>query len=76
MISSEKIKDFAIIGPAKQDEFQKNNEKVIEENLLLVDNLKGFAMFLNLDELSVKSKFIKQTAAGQTESSTHIKSRY
>ena len=31
---------------------------------------------LNLDELRVKSKFIKQTAAGQTESSTHIKSRY
>ena len=51
LISSEKIKDFAIIGPAKQDEFQKNNERVIEENLLLVDNLKGFAMFLNLDEL-------------------------
>ena len=51
LISSEKIKDFAIIGPAKQDEFQKNIEKVTEENLSLVDNLKGFAMFLNLDEL-------------------------
>lgn len=31
---------------------------------------------LNLAELRAKSKFIKQTAAGQTESSTHIKSRY
>jgi IMP dehydrogenase len=31
---------------------------------------------LNLSELRSKSKFIKQTAAGQTESSTHIKSRY
>ena len=31
---------------------------------------------LNLSELRSKSKFIKQTSAGQTESSTHIKSRY
>ena len=31
---------------------------------------------LNLSQLRSKSKFIKQTAAGQTESSTHIKSRY
>ena len=31
---------------------------------------------LNLSELRWKAQFIKQTAAGQTESSTHIKSRY
>ena len=31
---------------------------------------------LNLSQLRSKSKFIKQTSAGQTESSTHIKSRY
>jgi len=31
---------------------------------------------LNLSELRSKVKFIKQTAAGQTESSTHIKARY
>ena len=31
---------------------------------------------LNLSDLRSKSQFIKQTAAGQTESSTHIKSRY
>lgn len=31
---------------------------------------------LNLSELRSKAVFIKQTAAGQTESGTHIKSRY
>ena len=31
---------------------------------------------LNLTELRVKANFIKQTLAGQTESSTHIKMRY
>ena len=50
LISAEKIKDFSIIGPAKQDEFSvsdKNNDK---EELFEVEKLKGFAMFLNLDQ--------------------------
>ena len=50
LISAEKVKDFSIIGPAKQDEFSILNDNDFKEDLLEVDNLKGFAMFLNLDE--------------------------
>ena len=49
--SAEKLKDFAIIGPAQQDEF--NNTKhndLFDQEQIQVDNLKGFAMFLNLQE--------------------------
>ena len=45
--TTKKIKDFAIIGPAIQD--QKNSEKKIE-TLTEVDSVKGFAMFLNLEQ--------------------------
>ena len=42
-----KIENFAIIGPATQDEKNiKNNSKELTE----VDSVKGFAMFLNLKE--------------------------
>ena len=50
LISAEKVKDFSIIGPAKQDEFNILNDNDFKEDLFEVDNLKGFAMFLNLDE--------------------------
>ena len=50
LISAEKVKDFSIIGPAKQDEFSILNDNDFKEDLFEVDNLKGFAMFLNLDE--------------------------
>ncbi len=46
--TANKVKDFAIIGPAKQDEYENediNNEK---EDVFQVNFIKGFAMFLNL----------------------------
>ncbi|MAC44781.1 MAG: hypothetical protein CMJ00_01245 [Pelagibacteraceae bacterium] len=49
--SAEKLKDFAIIGPAQQDEFNttKHND-LFDGQQIQVDYLKGFAMFLNLPE--------------------------
>ena len=49
LITAKNFSDFAIIGPAKQDEFSeidlnKNKEQVFEVNVL-----KGFAMFLNME---------------------------
>jgi N-acetylglucosaminyl-diphospho-decaprenol L-rhamnosyltransferase len=44
--TANKIKNFAIIGPAIQDEKIKNNIKELTE----VSSVKGFAMFLNLEE--------------------------
>ena len=47
--TANKIKDFAIIGPGIQDEKNiKNNTK----ELIEVDSVKGFAMFLNLEQFS------------------------
>ena len=48
--SSEKIKDFAIIGPAKQDEFSKKDFNEYKDQIFEVSQLKGFAMFLNIKE--------------------------
>ncbi len=48
-ISAKKIDNFSIIGPAKQDEFGNNNFQD-KENFYEVDQLKGFAMFLNLEQ--------------------------
>ena len=50
LISAEKLKDFSIIGPAKQNEYSNNDIYKEKENLFQVNHLKGFAMFLNLDE--------------------------
>ena len=47
--SAKKIDNFSIIGPAKQDEFGNNNFQG-KENFYEVDQLKGFAMFLNLEQ--------------------------
>ena len=49
-ISAEKIKDFSIIGPAKQEEQSDNISNANKEDLFEVNKLKGFAMFLNLDQ--------------------------
>ena len=50
LISAEKIKDFTIIGPAKQIEDSIDDKPVSEKEFFQVDSLKGFAMFLNMDE--------------------------
>ena len=50
LASVDKIDDFAILGPAKQDEFSKVDIFKDKEDLFEVDQLKGFAMFLNLKE--------------------------
>ncbi len=50
-VSASKKKDFAIIGPAKQNEFSKEEDENFEkENVFEVENLKGFAMFLNMNK--------------------------
>ena len=50
LISANKIKDFAIMGPAKQDEYEKDDVNFDKEQVFQVDYLKGFAMFLNLEQ--------------------------
>jgi N-acetylglucosaminyl-diphospho-decaprenol L-rhamnosyltransferase len=50
LISAEKIKDFCIMGPAKQDEYSFTDKNKDEENLFEVDSLKGFAMFFNIEQ--------------------------
>ena len=47
--TANKVKDFAIIGPARQDEHS-DHEINNNGNLFQVDFLKGFAMFLNLEQ--------------------------
>ncbi len=48
-LEAKKKPDFAIFGPAKQDEKQVDN---LRDDLFEVKNLKGFAMFLNMKEFS------------------------
>ena len=45
-----KIKEFAIVGPAKQDEFNEKDSSENSENVFETDTIKGFAMFLNLEQ--------------------------
>ncbi len=47
---TKKLKDFSIIGPAKQDEYSVNDLNFNNEEFKEVDSLKGFAMFLNLEQ--------------------------
>ncbi len=47
---AKKFNDFAIIGPAKQDEYSNKNLDDTKPNIFEVDYLKGFAMFLNMKE--------------------------
>ena len=48
LITASKIKDFAILGPAKQDEYSTEDHNSDKNQIFNVDQLKGFAMFLNL----------------------------
>ena len=48
-ITAEKNKNFAIIGPYIQEE-NKDHSKSNDNNLKEVDNVKGFAMFLNMEK--------------------------
>ncbi len=50
LITEKKIKDFAILGPAKQDEFSNEENNKDSKQVFQVNRLKGFAMFLNLDQ--------------------------
>ena len=49
LISANKVKDFSLIGPAKQKEKSFDDSNKEKDDLFEVDNLKGFAMFLNLE---------------------------
>ena len=50
LITAKKINDFAILGPAKQDEFSNEENNKDSKQVFQVNRLKGFAMFLNLDQ--------------------------
>ncbi len=52
LITANKIKDFAIIGPAKQDEFSCIDDHKYKDDVFQVDLLKGFAMFLNIPQFN------------------------
>ena len=51
-ITAEKFPDFSIIGPAKQDEHHDQVSLEKEKQVFEVDNLKGFALFLNLEQFN------------------------
>ena len=44
------LKDFALIGPAKQNEYSVKDLNSNKEQVFQVNSLKGFAMFFNLDQ--------------------------
>ena len=48
--SAKKCNAFAIIGPAKQDEYSNKNLDDTKPDIFEVDYVKGFAMFLNMKE--------------------------
>ena len=48
---AEKKKDFSIIGPAQQDENVEEDLNKDKEQLFEVNFLKGFAMFINMDQV-------------------------
>ncbi len=50
--SAEKIKDFSILGPAKQEEQAEIDLNPNERNIFEVNSLKGFAMFFNMKEFT------------------------
>ena len=50
LITAKRLSDFAIIGPAKQDELGKDDHHIDREQVFQVNSLKGFAMFLNLEQ--------------------------
>ena len=50
LITAKKYKDFAIIGPAKQDEHSNNDTHSKKDNVFEVNHCKGFAMLFNLEQ--------------------------
>ena len=50
LIGSVNFPDFAIIGPAKQDEYSIIEKYQDKEQVFEVNSLKGFALFLNLKQ--------------------------
>ena len=50
LTTANKIKNFAIIGPAKQKEYEIDHEYDFFDQTYEVEKLKGFAMFLNLEQ--------------------------
>ena len=50
LITAEKLSDFAILGPAKQDEYSKDEYNLDKNQIFQVNSLKGFAIFLNLNQ--------------------------
>ena len=52
LLTAKKFPDFSIIGPAKQDEYSKDDLKPEQQEVFQAKSLKGFAMFLNIDQFS------------------------
>ncbi len=50
LVSAERLGDFSIIGPAKQDEFKNSDYLKNKNQIFEVNSVKGFAMFLNLNQ--------------------------
>ena len=50
LITANNLLDFAIIGPAKQDEYSKVDLNEDKDQVFQVNSLKGFAMFLKLNQ--------------------------
>ena len=50
LITANNFSDFAIIGPAKQDEFSKIDLNKNKDQVFEVNALKGFAMFINMEQ--------------------------
>ena len=50
LVSANRFKDFAILGPAKQDEYSNIETNLEKEQVFQVNSLKGFAMLLNLKQ--------------------------
>ena len=48
--STKKFPNFAIMGPAKQDEYSTSDKNKDEDDIFEVEKVKGFAMFLNLEQ--------------------------
>ena len=57
LATAKNLKDFAIIGPAKQNEFSNIDLDRDQKDIFQVSSLKGFAMFLNLEQFKNISFF-------------------
>lgn len=50
LMTAENLKDFAIIGPGVQEFKDIIKKKFIQKSIIETDHVKGFAMFLNLEQ--------------------------